>query len=178
MRALAHPVRLAALSYLQRHGPATATQLAEHVGASPSVTSWHLRHLASFGLVDDADRSDVPGDRRQRWWKAKARGFSLEMGDDPDTQQAGRLLQSELFAAAEAQTGHWLTEVEPDLEPEWRRVSGPSNTRIVLSPAELDQLAHRIDELLAEYALRDAAQTPADARLVRVIRYYLPQPQP
>ena len=30
MRALAHPVRLAALSYLQKNGPATATQLALH----------------------------------------------------------------------------------------------------------------------------------------------------
>ena len=47
MRALAHPVRLAILSRLQRHGPATATELSEHVDASPSVTSWHLRHLAA-----------------------------------------------------------------------------------------------------------------------------------
>ena len=25
----------------------------------------------------DADASEVPGDRRQRWWKAAARGFGL-----------------------------------------------------------------------------------------------------
>ena len=56
MRALTHPVRLAILSRLQRHGPATATELSEHVDASPSVTSWHLRHLAAFGLVRDSDR--------------------------------------------------------------------------------------------------------------------------
>ena len=55
MRALAHPVRLAILSRLQGHGPATATELSEHVDASPSVTSWHLRHLAAFGLVRDSD---------------------------------------------------------------------------------------------------------------------------
>jgi len=85
MRALAHPVRLAILSFLQRNGPATATALAPHVGATPSVTSWHLRHLAGFGLVADADPDEVPGDRRQRWWKAKARGFSVAMGDDPES---------------------------------------------------------------------------------------------
>jgi DNA-binding transcriptional ArsR family regulator len=81
MRALAHPVRLAILSYLQRHGPATATLLAPHVGATPSVTSWHLRHLAEFGLVGDADPAQVPGDRRQRWWAAQARGFRFETAD-------------------------------------------------------------------------------------------------
>ncbi|RLQ11359.1 ArsR family transcriptional regulator, partial [Micromonospora sp. BL1] len=65
MRALSHPVRLAILSRLQRHGAATATELSEHVGASPSVTSWHLRHLAGFGLVRD---SAVGGDARKRYW--------------------------------------------------------------------------------------------------------------
>ena len=75
MRALAHPVRLAILEQLQRHGPATATRLSPAVGATPSVTSWHLRHLAGFGLVRD---SDAGTDRRQRWWKASARGFRFD----------------------------------------------------------------------------------------------------
>ncbi len=84
MRALAHPVRLAILERLQRHGPATATQLAPDVGATPSVTSWHLRHLASFGLVRDAE----PGpDRRQRRWEAVARGFRFEAPEDPDDEE-------------------------------------------------------------------------------------------
>lgn len=73
MRALAHPVRLAVLERLQREGPATATQLSPHVGATPSVTSWHLRHLATFGLVGDA--AEAAGDRRERRWEAVARGF-------------------------------------------------------------------------------------------------------
>ena len=54
MRALAHPVRLAILTRLQSDGPSTATRLSESVGASPSVTSWHLRQLAVHGLVRDA----------------------------------------------------------------------------------------------------------------------------
>src|SRR3954471_6060844 len=103
MRALAHPVRLAVLSYLQGHGPATATQLSPHVGATPSVTSWHLRHLATFGLVVDADPDEVPGDRRQRWWKARARGFSVEVGDDPESLVAARALGDQLATAAQQQ---------------------------------------------------------------------------
>src|SRR5207302_10474668 len=95
MRALAHPVRLAALSYLQGNSPATATQLSEHVGASPSVTSWHLRHLADFGLVVDVPPPSGT-DRRLRWWNAAARGFRYEMPDTPEGVQAGRLLRTEL----------------------------------------------------------------------------------
>lgn len=64
MRALAHPVRLAILRRLREHGSSTATRLAPHVAASPSVTSWHLRHLAEHGLVEDAPRK---GPGRQRW---------------------------------------------------------------------------------------------------------------
>jgi DNA-binding transcriptional ArsR family regulator len=93
MRALAHPVRLAALSYLQKNGPATATQLSEHVGASPSVTSWHLRHLAEFGLVIDVPPPSGT-DRRQRWWNSAARGFRYEMPDTPEGAEAGRLLRA------------------------------------------------------------------------------------
>jgi DNA-binding transcriptional ArsR family regulator len=168
MRALAHPVRLAILSFLQRNGPATATALSPHVGATPSVTSWHLRHLAEFGLVTDAAPDEVPGDRRQRWWKAKARGFRFETTDDPASQALGDQLQ----AAALAQIERWVTETRPGLDVDWLRVSGLSNTMIKITADELDALAERIDEMLAPYVYRD--EPPPDARDVRVLRYYLP----
>ena len=61
---------LAILERLRREGPATATQLSPPVGATPSVTSWHLRHLAGFGLVRDA--AEGGSDRRERRWEADA----------------------------------------------------------------------------------------------------------
>jgi DNA-binding transcriptional ArsR family regulator len=119
LRALAHPVRLAALSYLQRNGPATATQLSEHVGASPSVTSWHLRHLSTFGLVSDGPPPDGGTDRRQRWWRAVASGFRFEMPDTPDGREAGRLLRAEMLTQAINAAHQWLSEVEPELDAAW-----------------------------------------------------------
>jgi DNA-binding transcriptional ArsR family regulator len=168
MRALAHPVRLAILSFLQRSGPATATMLAPHVSATPSVVSWHLRHLAEFGLVADADPADVPGDRRQRWWVASARGFRFEGSDDPAAEQ----LADEMFTAAVSQTKAWIMETRPQLPMEWRPNAGLSNTRVSLTPDELDQLADEIDNLLAPYVNRP---TPPDgARPVRILRHYMP----
>jgi DNA-binding transcriptional ArsR family regulator len=175
MRALAHPVRLAVLSYLQRHGPATATQLAPHVGASPSVTSWHLRHLATFGLVLDADPGEVPGDRRQRWWKAAARGFRVEAGEGDEAEAASRVLGSELFATGRRQVEAWLADTEPRLESSWRRVAGVSNTSVKLTADELRRLEDAIDELLGPYVMRPEADRPPDARRVRVLRYFLPE---
>jgi DNA-binding transcriptional ArsR family regulator len=175
MRALAHPVRLAVLSYLQRNGPATATQLSPHVGATPSVTSWHLRHLATFGLVLDADPDEVPGDRRHRWWKAAARGFTFDVGPGDEAAAAGRVLADQLYHAARDQVDRWLAETEPALDHDWLRVAGVSNTTVPLTVTEVERLAADIDELLAPYVKRAEADAPAGARRVRVLRHYLPE---
>jgi DNA-binding transcriptional ArsR family regulator len=175
MRALAHPVRLAALSWLQKNGPATATQLSEHVGASPSVTSWHLRHLASFGLVADGPPPSGT-DRRQRWWNAVAHGFRYRMPDTPEGAEAARLLRAEMMSQALESAQNWLLETEPNLDPEWSRLAGSANTLVALTPAEAEELESAIEELLAPYVRRrDAGQTPADARPVRYLRISLPE---
>jgi DNA-binding transcriptional ArsR family regulator len=174
MRALAHPVRLAALSFLQRNGPATATMLAPEVGATPSVTSWHLRHLATFGLVTDADPSEVPGDRRQRWWKAAARGFRIEPGEGPEYDAALEVLGRRLLEVAREQVDTWASAIVPTLSPEWLRVGGVSNTGLVVTPDELRTLEEEIDELLGPYVMRAEADRPAGAGPVRFLRHYLP----
>jgi DNA-binding transcriptional ArsR family regulator len=175
MRALAHPVRLAILERLQRHGPATATQLAPHVGATPTVTSWHLRHLAGFGLVRDAE----PGpDRRQRRWEAVARGFRFEVPEDPDDEEgrsAARVLSREMFLRSGDLPNRWAAEVEPELEPAWRRLAGLANTRVVVSADELAAIEDDIERILAPYVTRDPAARPTDGRGVRLMRYFLPE---
>lgn len=175
MRALAHPVRLAILERLQRHGPATATQLAPNVGATPSVTSWHLRHLAGFGLVRDAE----PGpDRRQRRWEAVARGFRFEVPEDPDDEEgrsAARVLSREMFLRFGDLPNRWAAEVEPKLEPAWLRLAGLANTRVVVSVDELAAIEDAIERVLAPYVTRDESARPADGRGVRLLRYALPE---
>jgi DNA-binding transcriptional ArsR family regulator len=173
MRALAHPVRLAALSFLRRNGPATATMLAPEVGATPSVTSWHLRHLATFGLVTDADPDEVPGDKRQRWWKA-ARGFRIEPGGGPGYQAAYEVVGRQLLEVAREQIDTWSRDTAPRLSPEWQRAASVSNTGVWLTPDELRALDEQIDQLLGPYVRRPQADRPAGAAPVRVLRHFLP----
>ncbi|MEV7404936.1 helix-turn-helix domain-containing protein [Streptomyces sp. NPDC091267] len=172
MRALAHPVRLAILERLQRHGAATATQLSPDVGATPSVTSWHLRHLAGFGLVRDAEAG---GDRRERRWEAVARGFRFAMPEDEEGRSAARVLSREMFDRAAGQPQRWVAETEPDLDQVWRGLAGLANTRVVVSPEELAAIEDAIEGVLAPYVTRDPAQRPSGSRDVRLLRYVLPE---
>jgi DNA-binding transcriptional ArsR family regulator len=171
MRALAHPVRLAILTHLQRSGPATATQLAPIVDASPSVTSWHLRHLATFGLVQDADTGT---DGRQRWWKAVARGFRISLPPGEEGRAAYSMLAGQLFESGLAQARAWIREVEPLLTSDWRELSGTSNTRVMVTRAELEYIEDEIEKVIAPYVTRPSDQVPADARSTRLLRIYMP----
>jgi DNA-binding transcriptional ArsR family regulator len=175
MRALAHPVRLAILSRLQRYGPSTATRLSPEVGATPSVASWHLRHLEGFGLVRDAAER---GDARERWWEAAGRGFRFVAPSDPDDlegQAAYRALTEQMFLSADHLPRQWLAQVEPDLPPRWRRLSGLSNTRVVVNARELEEIEQAIEQVLAPYVRRDPEGAPRGRRSVRLMRYVMPE---
>lgn len=173
MRALAHPTRLAILLQLQFHGCNTATGLSGQVGVSPSVASWHLRHLAEHGLVKDA-ANQGPG--RQRWWEA-VNGFRFAVVDD-DSADAARALTSVLEQIEGDLPGRWRAEVEPHLDPQWRRLSGRANTAIVITPAELEAIGSAIEQLLAPYVRRSPSERPDGARTVRILRYTMPELDP
>ena len=70
MRALAHPVRLALLEAFADTDTLTATEAGERVGESPANASFHLRQLAKYGFVEEADG----GTGRRRPWKLKKGG--------------------------------------------------------------------------------------------------------
>ena len=82
MRALAHPVRLALLEVLADEGRLTATEAGEKVGESPANASFHLRQLAKYGFVEEAEG----GTGRRRPWKLKHLGLRFtDVHEDPET---------------------------------------------------------------------------------------------
>ncbi|MBB2890518.1 ArsR/SmtB family transcription factor [Flexivirga oryzae] len=169
-RALAHPVRLAILARLRSGGPSTASRLAPHVGASPSVTSWHLRHLAEHGLVED-DPGDHGGGR-SRWWRAVGAGFRFQV--DPADPGPGLALSDAIEASEAGLVERWRSS-RARLPQEWLAVSGRYNTRIRATPEEIAALDDAIEALLAPLATRPASERPADARPVRILRYTMPE---
>ncbi len=172
LRALSHPVRLAILSRLQGHGPATATELSAHVGASPSVTSWHLRHLAGFDLVRDSTAG--PADRRKRYWEATARGIRFELADDEEGRLASEVLSAAMLAQCADLVARWAERTLPALEGGWRREAGVANTGLRVTLEELERVNEEIERLLAPYVTRADADRPEGTRRVRLLRYTLP----
>lgn len=172
MRALAHPVRVRILGELQRQGPSTATRLSPLVGATPSVTSWHLRHLAEHGLVRDARDH---GSGRERWWEAVSRGYRLST-EGPGTLEAGLALQAVMEEVDGDIVGDWHRDTEPGLPREWVEVAGRSSTRVLVTREELLALDAAWEQLLAPYVLRkdDPASAPEGARLVHYLQHVLP----
>lgn len=171
MRALAHPVRVAILRELRAMGASTASRLAPAVGASPSVVSWHLRHLAEHGLVED-DLGDHGGGR-SRWWRVVGRGFRFTA--DHGSPEAASALFDALQSDEGDVVGEWTATTRPRLEPVWAARASRWNTLVGLSADELQSLNDATEALLAPFVNRSTADQPDNARVVRVLRYVLPE---
>jgi len=165
LRAYAHPTRMALSGLLRREGPLTATQAAALTGESVASCSYHLRVLAKYGLVEEAD-PDGPG--REKPWRATAEytdwpGWSA----DPVTAEAA---QSLTLAVAENFLHRMARAFEErrELPQEWQEAERFSDATLYLTPGELIALGERVDALIAEYTDRntDPSLRPAGARRV------------
>lgn len=170
MRALAHPVRIALLEALSEHGQLTATEAGELVGESPANASFHLRQLAKYGFVEEAEG----GTGRRRPWKRKHLGMRFtEVHEDPETASAAREL-SRVWSnryLARAERGLEENRSQPE---EWRRVTGWNQSALYLTPEELGELDEAMIELMIERfgeRRRRTAQTPERAERVEILTF-------
>lgn len=168
VRALAHPVRLDLLSFLDDVGEATATECAVHLGQTVANCSFHLRTLAKAGFIE-------PGEPRgrERPWRAVARERTftadpldpasrravLELGEIAVRREADRYIDHLRHAD---QSG----AADPDLVPLTRSMS----SAFWATPAETQELTDTLTALFDRFEGRsvDPALRPAGARLMRM----------
>jgi DNA-binding transcriptional ArsR family regulator len=165
MRVLTNPVRMTILEQLQREGPATPGDLATAVGTTASAAGSHLRRLAEFGLVARAGGT----------WNALGTGIRFEPAADDESQAAYRVLANMLFLRTDELPRRWLADDEPHLDGDWRRVSGLSNARMLMTVEEAVALDWEMEKLLEPYVTRSESDVPDGARPVRWLRYVLPE---
>jgi DNA-binding transcriptional ArsR family regulator len=146
----------------------TATQFAQVVGLSPSATSYHLRALAKYGLVEEAPSR---GDGRERVWRRVRGGLEFEAGpnESPEVREAGRLLVDAVLARDDVQVRQWAESGDSE-DPEWHRVSRITRTHLLITAEELDRLNAAVEELLRPYSFTRRADPPDGARPV-VVHY-------
>lgn len=175
LRALAHPARLAILDHLGAAGTATATACGAAVGVSPSAASYHLRALARYGLVEEAEG----GRGRERPWRSRGVGFSYEpaAASGPAAEAAAMLLSSQLVESGERWTREHV-HGESRLPHEWRQASHLANKTLVLTAAEAEELVERIEAVLAPYLRSGRAESPDGARNVRLLLRLFPRELP
>ena len=171
LKAIAHPLRGRLLGALRQHGPATATELAVRFGESSGATSYHLRQLARYGFVVDAEDQSS---RRERRWRAAAMFTSWDDADfidDPAGREASDAVHDRLVAYMRRRDRQWRTRMA-DWDRAWSRSAGISDIQVRLTP---EATARLVDQVLA-LARRFEAQSQADpgSAIVSVIVQAVP----
>ena len=167
LRAYAHPVRGKLVGLLRRRGPLTATQAAALLGESSGTTSFHLRQLAKYGLVEEA-----PGGRgREKPWQATSMLTHVPpILAAPEAAEAAKQLRITLARSYFENVVQWLSR--SDSEPEaWRRAAIFGDRILYVTPTELEALNAAIDDLLEPYTRRlsEPEERPPDSREVSTV---------
>ncbi len=166
VRALAHPVRLDLLSYLDDVGEATATDCAAHLGQTVANCSFHLRQLAKYGFVEPA-----PGqNNRDRPWRVTA--TSQDWADAELTAEGAAAVGVLERVIVERALGALIAWNERrGTEPrEWRAPTGVSHSTVYLTADELaeleEQLSASIQRFIADRPIDDIESRPVGSRPV------------
>ena len=173
LRAYAHPVRMRLIGLLRTEGPLTATRAADLIGESSGTCSFHLRQLAKYGLVEEAEG----GTGREKPWRATTTSTAWDTTGDstPEMAAATSLLSTVVAERYFEQLARWL-EASPGEPAEWQRAAMLGDQLLYVTPAELEELSGRMREMLDEYVERDLRPDlrPADARLISWLNIAFP----
>ena len=167
MRALAHPARIEIVEYLNDTGAAvSATEVAGMVGLSPSATSYHLRELDKYGLVEQAPSR---GDGRERLWRGKTHSLRIDPDlDEPGAQAASEALVDLYLHRDQARAAAWLARSAEEPQ-EWREAAAMMGQRLIVTVDEMREINEKVRALVEPYAIRKRqADPPAGARRVTV----------
>ncbi|WP_327089881.1 winged helix-turn-helix domain-containing protein [Nonomuraea sp. NBC_01738] len=164
LRALAHPIRVQLVELLRKHGPSTATRLAERLEVNSGTASYHLRRLGAAGLVEeDAGR----GNARERWWRSVHRTTRLTGDELSESEPEAVLAYMQSIAALyNLRTQRALNEMQT-MPREWRTILDLSSFALRITQEEGRRLREELLGVLAGYR-RDVPEEDAPEGAVRV----------
>jgi DNA-binding transcriptional ArsR family regulator len=172
LRAVAHPLRIRLLEEVALGGPMTATELAELVGESPANCSWHLRQLARYGFVEEAESG--PG-RRRRWRLVLRENRWSDAETDEELRRAGIAASEVVFAREQEVLRGYLARASTE-PAAWQEAAFVAQTAGWLTAEELDRIGKEIAPILMRYIHRldDPGQRPVGSRPVRFVAWGIP----
>lgn len=170
LRALAHPRRMQIVDLLMADGPLTASQCAAELGDSAASCSYHLRQLARFGFVEEAEG----GHGRNRPWRWIPIGNRIDAGSTPAEQAAAEALSAVLDTRNLDRIRRYH---ERRLTDPWRDSASSSDWAVRITEDELVELGSAITAIIAPLQARMfAGEAPPGSRLVDFLTYLMPRP--
>ena len=166
LKVLAHPLRSRLLTALRTHGPATATALAHDLATNTGATSYHLRKLASVGLVEETE----DGRGRERPWRAATdmHGWTeRDVAGDPDARTATDWLRRYYLHGFVERYEAWL-DTQAGWPLDWQDAAGASDFALRLTPAGLTAFNADIQALHERYRAMPPTGDPIDVQTVEV----------
>ncbi|WP_329214206.1 winged helix-turn-helix domain-containing protein [Streptomyces sp. NBC_00683] len=165
LKALTHPLRLRLLGLLRQHGPATASELAVRTGESSASTSYHLRVLAKYAFVAEAEHRDG----RERRWQA-VHAVTSWSNEGMLATSGGRAVLGTFWRRSIEHLQHSVVQHEADIEDgrlgeEWYEPCGVSDLMPRLTPESLRELWDAFEAKATELTARDEH----DPRAERVV---------
>jgi DNA-binding transcriptional ArsR family regulator len=163
LAAIHHPLRRRLLDLLYVDGPATASRLAAATGELVGNISHHLKVLASAGVIVEAP--ELARNRRERWWKlGDISEYSWSVADaagDPAAELVATTAEEANLAHHVAKVRQWF-DLRHEFDEPWVRAAYATERWLTLTPAQLDELSERIEDLLREYFDHPAEGDDAD----------------
>jgi hypothetical protein len=172
LRAYAHPIRMKLVGLLRTEWPLTATRAGELLGESSGTTSFHLRQLAKYGLVEEAGG----GTGREKPWQATTTSTAWDSTDaTPEVAAAAGMLTTVIAEQYFEQLMRWL-EVRPGEPAEWQDAAPLGDRILYVTADELSELSRKVGDLVDEYFERQVRPElrPAGSRLVTWLHLAFP----
>jgi DNA-binding transcriptional ArsR family regulator len=170
VKVLAHPLRSRLLTALRRGGPASATALAAELSTNTGATSYHLRRLASVGLVEDTGE----GRGKERIWRASTESHgwrNSDWADDEDARTALGWLVRDYHRQFDAAYARWL-DVQDSWPADWQDVSGMSDAWVEVTPGQAQAMLDELEAVIERY-VHAGSGDPA-ARRLHLYRFSFP----
>lgn len=166
LRALAHPLRVRIMARLSELADTdtdtdtvvTSTRLAQELGESTGATSYHLRQLARFGLIQEVPEF---GNARNRGWRATARYLSVspDAATTPEHRAAQALLHQHIAEFDNGILSAFLRGID-GYPSEWQGAWRFTNFMVHVRPEEVAELNRRVQHVIEQFERPDPADRP------------------
>lgn len=176
LTAVHHPVRRRIIDYLVLNGPSQVTTMARAFGEQVGSISHHLRMLERAEIVERAP--ELAADGRTSWWRYTRLSISWaadDFAERPADLHRARAAERTNFEHQVHKLVDWKRR-SGSYEEQWRRAAFSSDTLANATPAELDDLLHRLRDTITTWRDEIDPEDGTEREPVFVFMHGFPSP--